>query len=42
MQRLALFGELFLISVTVFLINIVISQLLLGKKTGGRVLHPDG
>lgn len=39
MQRLALFGELFLISAAVFLINTVISQLLLGKKTGGRVLH---
>jgi predicted permease len=38
-QRLALFGELFLFSAAIFLVNIVLSQLLLGKRIGGRIFH---
>ncbi len=42
MQRLALFGELFVVSAVIFLFNIAASQLLLGEKTGGRLLHLNG
>lgn len=38
-QRLALLGELFLLSVGIYLVNIVISQLLFWKKAGGKLFR---
>lgn len=38
-QRLAMLGELFLLSVGIYLVNILAAQLLFGKKAGGRLLR---